>query len=82
MRLRLDPHAAHYEGGGGHDLEWITIEPTVVEYSRRGLPCLPTNVQLPHGFEFHSGSVTKAGVQQWHFCRRAPLSQGRCGRCP
>lgn len=61
MKLRIEPHAAHYQGGGGHDLEWMDLEETVK----------PTKF-----------NAIKEGKQFWHFCRKAPLSQGKCGRCP
>jgi hypothetical protein len=80
LKLRLERHAAHYQGGGGHDLEWIETTPAVVEYGQDQKPVRPKN--LPNGFEYHSGFRDQYGVQTFLWCRKAPLSAGRCGRCP
>lgn len=65
------PHAAHTGNGGGWDLEQIDIQ-SATRFGHN----------LPPGFEYHSGYRDHAGNQHWLFVRCAPLSPGRCERCP
>lgn len=60
-------HAAHYGRGGGHDLGWINIQ-------------ADAKPAPPVGYEFHYGFV-RDGLQWWSFCKRLPLSNGRCPEC-
>jgi hypothetical protein len=77
-------HAAHYAGGGGHDL--LTLEVTVpaskeagtAMFDKRGVPRVEG---LPAGFEYHSGHGEPGGTQRWRFVRTAPLSEGTCALC-
>lgn len=60
-----EQHAAHYQGGGGHDLEvWTTRIPEAT----------------PAHVEYHYGYV-KDGVQYTIWARHAPLSGPPCARC-
>jgi hypothetical protein len=78
-------HAAHYAGGGGHDL--LTLEVTVptskdagaAMFDARGVPRVEG---LPPGFAYHSGHREPDGVQRWRFTKTDALSAGRCVHCP
>lgn len=63
-------HAAHTANGGGWDLEQIDVQAE----SRFEL-------DLPNGFAYHSGYRDAEGLQHWLFTRKAPMSEGKCGRC-
>ncbi len=66
-----EAHAAHYQGGGGHDLEkwdYTGWEP-------------PTHIGRPPGTEFAHGYIDPHGVKHWVYTRRAPLSNVYCSRC-
>lgn len=66
------PHAAHYYGGGGHDLEeFVYAQP------KRG----PVPPEVPTDAEYQCGFIHD-GVQHWVWTRRAPLSPERCRLCP
>lgn len=76
-------HAAHYEGGGGHDLLTATIVmPAGREtlYSRRGEPDARP-LGLGREWEYHSGSRETDGRQRYRYVKRAPLDMGTCERC-
>lgn len=69
-------HAAHYmyQPGKGHDLEqWIVRD----DGSRFPAP----SPDVPDDAKYSCGFL-ESGVQFWVFTRIAPLSEGRCDRCP
>ena len=77
VSFRRFPHATHYQGGGGHDLEqWDVIGE--LPRGHGGNRVAPSDV--PRNAEYHSGYLDDAKVQHWLFVRRAPLT-GSCSRC-
>ena len=71
-KITRELHAAHTLNGGGWDLEWIEIT----------TPDRASVVNLPPGFKSHVGNRDSNGTQHWFFVREAPMSLGKCGRCP
>lgn len=75
-------HAAHYEGGGGHDLLTLEVEmpaSRLTRYNRRGEPDARP-LGLGYEWEYHSGS-READTQRWCYIKRVPLDLGTCERC-
>lgn len=70
-RYTRTPHAAHYEGGGGHDLE---IWDAVREWNDPRPACVPADAERHHGY------LDDQKQQHVVFTRTAPLS-GSCPRC-
>jgi len=64
-------HAAHYQGGGGHDLEQWSF---LAERNER-----PADV--PSDAEYHHGFLAQNGDQGWVYVRKAPMSDGACAWC-
>lgn len=73
VAVARERHAAHYEGNGrkGHDLFYVTF---AGETNSRPAN-LPPDATYLQGFSAN-------GKQQWQYVRPAPLSPGRCPRCP
>lgn len=70
ITYRRDVHAAHYYGGGGHDLEIYTV---VSEKPIRPSE-VPADAELSVGSNIH-------GIQTWTWTRRVPMTEGRCNQC-
>lgn len=79
-------HAAHAEGGGGWDLEQWDVRGVERHEDVKSVVGKPA-AQAEHGdvpldAEYHHGYRDAEGRQHWVFVRSAPLSPGRCPRCP
>jgi hypothetical protein len=71
------PHAAHYAGGGGHDLEQWDIK-SPLPPNRAML----TALGVPYAALYHVGYLDANGAQHWTYTLQAPLTGDRCARCP
>lgn len=67
-------HAAHTGPNSGWDLEQIIVKSEL----RPSISAM----DLPPGFEYHSGFRDASKAQHWIFYRRAEFSPDRCPNCP
>lgn len=70
-------HAAHYLGGGGHDLEQWDVSGT----AWRPYSLVVERPDVPSSASYAYGYIDKNGEQHWVFTRVCPLDAGTCERC-